>query len=46
MPRRGERVTPVESLTFHLIAAQTAKTAGNLGNAFLHAEEARKIAWW
>lgn len=39
-------MTPVEKLTWHLMAMQTAKTVGNIGNAFLHAEEVQKLAWW
>lgn len=36
----------IEALTFHLIASATAKSVGNLGNAFLHQEEVMKLAWW
>jgi hypothetical protein len=36
----------VEQLTFHIVAAATAKSNGNLGNAFLHQEQAMKLAWW
>lgn len=34
-----------EKLTHHLMAQLTAKACGNIGNAFLHAEEVHKLRW-
>lgn len=39
-------MSKVEELTWHLIAARTAKDNGREGLAQLHHKKAMAIAWW